>query len=138
MALTPEGKVKRRLDTMLKRRKIWYFSPQSGPFGRAGIRLGYTVASPEASASILWRSSKKAKEAAEAMKITAQDLLNLNVIDEIIDEPVGGAHREHAQIIMQTKIAIKDSIIFFKKFGAESLIEKRRDKFLEIGRNLNI
>ena len=74
----------------------------------------YTVASPEASASILWRSSKKSKEAAEAMKITAQDLLNLNVIDEIIDEPVGGAHREHAQIIMQTKIAIKDSIIFLK------------------------
>ena len=98
----------------------------------------YTVASPEASASILWRSSKKSKEAAEAMKITSQDLLNLNVIDEIIDEPVGGAHREHAQIIMQTKIAIKDSIISLKKFGPESLIEKRRDKFLEIGRNLNI
>lgn len=98
----------------------------------------YTVASPEASASILWRSSKKSKEAAEAMKITSQDLLNLNVIDEIIDEPVGGAHREHAQIIMQTKIAIKDSIISLKKFGSESLIEKRRDKFLEIGRNLNI
>ena len=98
----------------------------------------YTVASPEASASILWRSSKKSKEAAEAMKITSQDLLNLNVIDEIIEEPVGGAHREHAQIIMQTKIAIKDSIISLKKFGSESLIEKRRDKFLEIGRNLNI
>ena len=98
----------------------------------------YTVASPEASASILWRSSKKSKEAAEAMKITSQDLLNLNVIDEIIDEPVGGAHREHAQIIMQTKIAIKDSIISLKKFGSESLVEKRRDKFLEIGRNLNI
>ena len=98
----------------------------------------YTVASPEASASILWRSSKKSKEAAEAMKITSQDLLNLKVIDEIIDEPVGGAHREHAQIIKQTKIAIKDSIISLKKFGSESLIEKRRDKFLEIGRNLNI
>ena len=98
----------------------------------------YTVASPEASASILWRSSKKSKEAAEAMKITSQDLLNLNVIDEIIDEPVGGAHREHAQIIMQTKIAIKDSIISLKKFDPESLVEKRRDKFLEIGRNLNI
>jgi len=98
----------------------------------------YTVASPEASASILWRSSKKSKEAAEAMKITSQDLLNLNVIDEIIDEPVGGAHREHVQIIMQTKIAIKDSIISLKKFDPESLVEKRRDKFLEIGRNLNI
>jgi len=98
----------------------------------------YTVASPEASASILWRSSKKSKEAAEAMKITSQDLLNLNVIDEIIDEPVGGAHREHAQIIMQTKIAIKDSIISLKKFDPESLVKKRRDKFLAIGRNLNI
>ena len=59
-------------------------------------------------------------------------------IDEIIDEPVGGAHREHVQIIMQTKIAIKDSIISLKKFDPESLVEKRRDKFLEIGRNLNI
>ena len=70
----------------------------------------YTVASPEASASILWRSSSKAKEAAIAMKITSQDLLKLGVIDKIIDEPIGGAHREHTQMITQTKLAILESL----------------------------
>ena len=59
----------------------------------------YTVASPEASASILWRSSERAKDAAESMKITANDLLKLGIIDKIIDEPLGGAHREPIQII---------------------------------------
>ena len=63
----------------------------------------YTVASPEASASILWRSSERAKDAAESMKITANDLLKLGIIDKIIDEPLGGAHREPIQIISQVK-----------------------------------
>ena len=53
----------------------------------------YSVASPEACASIVWRSSEKAEEAAEAMKLTAKDLIKLNIIDEIIEEPIGGAHR---------------------------------------------
>ena len=59
----------------------------------------YTVASPEASASILWRSAERAKDAAESMKITANDLLRLGIIDKIIDEPLGGAHREPAQML---------------------------------------
>ena len=63
----------------------------------------YTVASPEASASILWRSSERAKDAAESMKITANDLMKLGIIDKIIDEPLGGAHREPIQIISQVK-----------------------------------
>ena len=96
----------------------------------------YTVASPEASASILWRSSSKAKEAAIAMKITSQDLLKLGVIDKIIDEPIGGAHREHAQMIMQTKLAILESLSELNKLDSKELIKHRREKFLKIGENL--
>ena len=96
----------------------------------------YTVASPEASASILWRSSEKAKEAANAMKITAQDLLRLGLIDQIIDEPVGGAHREPTQMISQIKSAIIQSINNLRNFNEKELIEKRREKFIKIGQNL--
>ena len=96
----------------------------------------YTVASPEASASILWRSSEKAKEAANAMKITAQDLLRLGIIDQIIDEPVGGAHREPTQMISQIKSAIIRSINKLRNFNEKELIEKRREKFIKIGQNL--
>ena len=96
----------------------------------------YTVASPEASASILWRSSKRAKDAAESMKITANDLMKLGIIDKIIDEPLGGAHREPIQIISQVKSYLKDTIMELNQFTELELIQKRRDKFLEIGQNL--
>ena len=96
----------------------------------------YTVASPEASASILWRSSERAKDAAESMKITANDLLKLGIIDKIIDEPLGGAHREPIQIIAQVKSHLKDTILELNQFTELELIQKRRDKFLEIGQNL--
>ena len=96
----------------------------------------YTVASPEASASILWRSSKRAKDAAESMKITANDLMKLGIIDKIIDEPLGGAHREPIQIISQVKSYLKDTIMELNQFTELELIQKRRDKFLEIGLNL--
>ena len=96
----------------------------------------YTVASPEASASILWRSAERAKDAAESMKITANDLLRLGIIDKIIDEPLGGAHREPAQMISQVKSYLKNTITELSKFTEKELIQKRRDKFLEIGQNL--
>ena len=96
----------------------------------------YTVASPEASASILWRSAERAKDAAESMKITANDLLRLGIIDKIIDEPLGGAHREPAQMISQVKSYLKNTITEFSQFTEKELIQKRRDKFLEIGQNL--
>ena len=96
----------------------------------------YTVASPEASASILWRSSERAKDAAESMKITANDLMKLGIIDKIIDEPLGGAHREPIQIISQVKSYLKDTIVELNQFTELELIQKRRDKFLEIGQNL--
>ena len=96
----------------------------------------YTVASPEASASILWRSAERAKDAAESMKITANDLLRLGIIDKIIDEPLGGTHREPAQMISQVKSYLKNTITELSKFTEKELIQKRRDKFLEIGQNL--
>ena len=96
----------------------------------------YTVASPEASASILWRSSKRAKDAAESMKITANDLMKLGIIDKIIDEHLGVAHREPIQIISQVKSYLKDTIMELNQFTELELIQKRRDKFLEIGQNL--
>jgi len=96
----------------------------------------YTVASPEASASILWRSSERAKDAAESMKITANDLLKFGIIDKIIDEPLGGAHREPIQIISQVKSNLKDTLVELNQFNELELIQKRRDKFLEIGQNL--
>ena len=96
----------------------------------------YTVASPEASASILWRSSERAKDAAESMKITSNDLLKLGIIDKIIDEPLGGAHREPIQIISQVKSNLKDTLVELNQFNELELIQKRRDKFLEIGQNL--
>ena len=96
----------------------------------------YTVASPEASASILWRSAERAKDAAESMKITANDLLRLGIIDKIIDEPLGGAHREPAQMISQVKSYLKNTITELSQFTEKELIQKRRNKFLEIGQNL--
>jgi len=96
----------------------------------------YTVASPEASASILWRSTERAKDAAESMKITANDLLRIGIIDKIIDEPLGGAHREPAQMISQVKSYLKNTITELSQFTEKELIQKRRDKFLEIGQNL--
>ena len=96
----------------------------------------YTVASPEASASILWRSAERAKDAAESMKITAKDLLQLGIIDKIIDEPLGGAHREPVQMISQVKSYLKNTIKELSQFTEKELIQKRRNKFLEIGKNL--
>ena len=96
----------------------------------------YTVASPEASASILWRSSDKAKEAADSMKITSTDLMDLGIIDNIIDEPLGGAHREPVQMISQVKTHLRDTLTELNKFTVEELIQTRRDKFLKIGKDL--
>jgi acetyl-CoA carboxylase carboxyl transferase subunit alpha len=96
----------------------------------------YTVASPEASASILWRSSERAKDAAESMKITAKDLLKLGIIDKILDEPLGGAHRESIQMISQVKSHLKDTLAELNQLTEVELIQRRRDKFLKIGHNL--
>ena len=96
----------------------------------------YSVISPEGAASILWRDAARAKDAASTMKITAQDLLKLGVIDEIIAEPVGGAHREPVQTIHQVGNAIEASLKDLTGLSAEEVKQNRRDRFLDIGKNL--
>ena len=96
----------------------------------------YTVASPEAAASILWRDSTKAIDAATNMKITAQDLDNLGVIDVIIREPVGGAHRDRALTIQTTGDAIAKALAEFDGKSPAEIRRLRHDRFLEIGRDL--
>lgn len=96
----------------------------------------YTVASPEAAASILWRDSAKAIDAATNMKITAQDLKELGIIDTIIAEPVGGAHRNARQVIADTGAAIAEALKEFSNMSPAEIRKQRQDRFLEIGRDL--
>ena len=96
----------------------------------------YTVASPEAAASILWRDSDRAKDAATSMKITAQDLLALGVIDDIIPEPVGGAHRDKDGSIERVGAAIEKTLAPFDRMKPEEIRKQRHDRFLAIGRSL--
>ncbi len=96
----------------------------------------YTVASPEAAASILWRDAARAIDAATGMKITAQDLKALGVIDAIIPEPVGGAHRDATLAFRRAGDAIAKSLGEFAGMSSEAIRRQRQDKFLAIGRNL--
>jgi acetyl-CoA carboxylase carboxyl transferase subunit alpha len=96
----------------------------------------YSVISPEGAASILWRDAGKAQEAASNMKITAQDMLRFGVIDEIIKEPVGGAHRDPAAMIAATGDAIAHAFDDLRNLDREAIRNQRRQKFLDIGRKL--
>lgn len=98
----------------------------------------YSVISPEGCASILWRSGDKAKDAAEALRLTAQDLKSFNVIDEIIPEPEGGAHRDTAGTIEKVGDCIYKHLQELSSLSGDSLKKQRNEKFLEMGRNLNI
>lgn len=97
----------------------------------------YSVISPEGAASILWRDSTRAKDAATSMKITAQDLKELDIIDVIVTEPIGGAHRDRQDIISRTGNLIADALQEFEGKSAEEIRKARRDKFLAIGRKLS-
>jgi acetyl-CoA carboxylase carboxyl transferase subunit alpha len=96
----------------------------------------YSVISPEGAASILWRDAARAKDAAAAMKITAQDLKKLGVIDEIVPEPKGGAHRGRADAIDATGQAIARALKAYEGVSGDVLRTQRREKFLSIGRGL--
>ena len=96
----------------------------------------YTVASPEASASILWHDSSRAQDAATNMKITAQDLARLGVIDRIIEEPVGGAHRDPAESVKATGEAIAEAFSSLDNLPPAEVRRQRREKYLAIGRSL--
>ena len=94
----------------------------------------YSVISPEGCASILWRTADKAAEAAEAMKVTAQHLLELGVIDAIIDEPLGGAHRDPARAIASLGDAVEAALVEYDGQDGATVRRARREKFLRIGR----
>ena len=94
----------------------------------------YSVISPEGAASILWRDTGKAQEAAQNMKITADDLLRFGIIDSIVREPVGGAHRDPAAAIEATGEAIAAAFEELRQLDRETVRRQRREKFLAIGR----
>lgn len=94
----------------------------------------YSVISPEGCASILWRSAAHADEAATALKITAQDLLSLKLIDGIIAEPLGGAHRDHATTIESVGDKIERALSELTPWDADKLIKRRAQKYLAMGR----
>lgn len=96
----------------------------------------YSVISPEAASSILWRDGSKAQEAATNMKITAQDLLRFGVIDAVLKEPPGGAHRDPAAIVALTGDAIDEAFNDLRNLDRDTLRKQRRQKFLDIGRKL--
>lgn len=98
----------------------------------------YSVITPEGAASILFGTAAKAKEMASALKITAQDMLRLKVIDAIVPEPVGGAHREKSAALERLGVALETALAPFEAMAPEELIRQRREKFLAIGRALEI
>ncbi|WP_397598327.1 acetyl-CoA carboxylase carboxyltransferase subunit alpha [Sphingorhabdus sp.] len=93
----------------------------------------YSVISPEGCASILWRTGDKAADAAQAMKMTADDLKALRVIDRIVKEPMGGAHRDHALAAASLGKAIEEEIEALSAFSSKELLQQRRAKFLAMG-----
>ena len=95
----------------------------------------YSVISPEGCATILWRDPKKMLDAAKAMKLSAKDLLELKVIDEIIPEPLGGAHRDKNLILSSVRESISKNLNMFQEMSNEEILDQRKNKFLKIGRS---
>jgi acetyl-CoA carboxylase carboxyl transferase subunit alpha len=93
----------------------------------------YSVISPEGCASILWRTGDKAADAAQAMKMTADDLKALRIIDRIVAEPIGGAHRDHGMAAAALATAIDEELAALSGFSSKELLQQRRAKFLSMG-----
>ena len=94
----------------------------------------YSVISPEGCASILWRDPKKSLEAANAMKLSAPDLLELGIIDSVIKEPLGGAHRDKKALLDEIKKSIRKNLKELSELSREDILNHRKQKFLSIGR----
>ena len=95
----------------------------------------YSVISPEGCATILWRDPKKTLEASKAMKLSSKDLYDLKIIDEIIPEPIGGAHRDKDIILENVRDSIRKNLDLFISMDGEDVLLQRKNKFLSIGRN---
>ena len=96
----------------------------------------YSVISPEGCASILWKTASFAKEAASALKLTAQDLMELKLIDGIIEEPMGGAHRNKQDTILNVANHIEKALNELTPWDGATVVKRRREKFLQAGRNI--
>jgi acetyl-CoA carboxylase carboxyl transferase subunit alpha len=94
----------------------------------------YSVISPEGAASILWRDGARARDAAAAMKITAQDLIELKIVDRIIPEPLGGAHSDPAWTVTAVGDAIEEELKALSQLSPEALKRQRAERFYAIGR----
>jgi len=131
------------LMSQLKTRIIVVVTGEGGSGGALALGVGdhicmlehaiYSVASPEACASIVWRSSDKAEDAAEAMKLTAKDLIKLKIIDEIIKEPTGGAHRDYKTISKKVKQCLLSNIENLNKIPLDKILERRYSRLIEVG-----
>ena len=131
------------LMSQLKTRIIVVVTGEGGSGGALALGVGdhicmlehaiYSVASPEACASIVWRSSDKAEDAAEAMKLTSKDLIKLKIIDEIIKEPTGGAHRDYKTISKQVKQCLLSNIENLNKIPLDKILERRYSRLIEVG-----
>ena len=137
--------IARNLATMssLKTKILVVVSGEGGSGGALALGVGdhiaileygtYSVASPEACASIVWRESDKAPEAAEAMKVGANDLKKIGIVDEIIDEPIGGAHQDYDLVSANIKSSLLTNIAELSKFSQEELLQRRYQRLLKIG-----
>jgi acetyl-CoA carboxylase carboxyl transferase subunit alpha len=137
--------IARNLATMssLKTKILVVVSGEGGSGGALALGVGdhiaileygtYSVASPEACASIVWRESDKAPEAAEAMKVGANDLKKIGIVDEIIDEPIGGAHQDYDVVSANIKSSLLTNIAELSKFSQEELLQRRYQRLLKIG-----
>ena len=96
----------------------------------------YSVISPEGCASILWRDAERKRDAAEALKLTAEDLIGFNIVDRIIPEPVGGAHSDPDAAIAAVGDAVEEELRQLSNLGPDELRKQRADRFMAIGRNL--
>jgi len=122
---------------------IIYVIGEGGSGGALGIGIGdricvlenayYSVISPEGCAAILWKNSTKANEAAEALKLTASDLLRFGIIDEIIKEPLGGAHRDPQETARNIRESLKKNLEDLSSISKDELIKRRYNKFRRIG-----
>tara|TARA_Y100000816_G_scaffold286454_1_gene267612 strand:+ start:564 stop:1673 length:1110 start_codon:yes stop_codon:yes gene_type:complete len=95
----------------------------------------YSVISPEGCASILWRDPSKSLEAASAMKLTAKELSKLGIVDEVIEEPIGGAHRDHKEMARKIKQSLIKNLEKFENLSGDQIFNQRKTKFLKIGRD---
>ena len=121
---------------------------EGGSGGALGLGVGdrllmlenavYSVISPEGCAAIIWKERSRAPEAAKALNLTAQDLLSSGIIDEIIPEPLGGAHRNYEVSASNLKEILKKNLGELAKFSGRELIEKRYNKYREMGKFLEV